>query len=387
MKTLSSSVIALVALFSLAGQAEAATASLYVEQKSSNQTYGEWILEFPNGGDYTSALKTKIVSNLDAGSYKLSVRPPANAYANIKLYEGGVMRKESNLNSLVFSIEDGKQYRATVSYTYKGTVEVFSEPNGVQFEMSDMNGNVFTGKTPATFTDMAPISYRVTYGLEPSCEAKKSQERVLHAGSKLTFYADIDCGDVRIPTSGKTAKPLANNQAPVVQTPESTHTDSPAQRVLQTSSMSEVVAGGRVRMTISVRNVTRETLHNVQVTDRFSPDMVNLVMPLSDGGVVNDNLIEWNIPKIYAGQTWTTSFDLVAKDHLVPGDRIVLLAHATSDENDFNLYPEAWSSVAGIKVAHMPQTGGKYDVLFAAIALLGATLITNLTIRTKQHVA
>jgi hypothetical protein len=35
----------------------------------------------------------------------------------------------------------------------------------------------------------------------------------------------------------------------------------------------------------------------------------------------------------------------------------------------------------------MPQTGGKYDVLLAIAALMGAAIITQLTIRKQKFVA
>jgi hypothetical protein len=148
--------------------------------------------------------------------------------------------------------------------------------------------------------------------------------------------------------------------------------------------MSEVVAGGNVRFNVTISNMTRETLHNIDVVDRYNPEMIDIVQPLFDGGVIDGNEIAWYVPKLYAGQTWTTSFTVRAKDHLTAGDRIVLLAHAYSDEADFDLYPEAWSSVSGVGIAYMPQTGGKYDILFALAALLGAAVVTNMTIRKKQ---
>lgn len=377
--------VALAATFSTSA-VQAGNASLYVEQESANATFGEWAVTFPNGGDYSSSLKTKIISNIDAGTYRFAVRPPANAYVHISLYESGVKKQETDINNLTFDIKDGTAYRITVTYTYKGVIDVLSDPSGVEFEMVSVHGDKFTGKTPATFSDMPAIGYRVTWGLEHDCIAKKSQERPLYAGSKLTFYTKIDCGDARIATSGRTAKQLATKQQPTVTAEPAQHSNPPASRIVQTSSMSEVLPGGRVRMTLAIRNLTRETLNNVRVSDRFSPEMIEIVSPILDGGAINDNQIEWNVPKIYAGKTWTTTFDFVAKDHLVPGDRIVLLAHATSDENDALLYPEAWSSVVGIAVSNLPQTGGRYDLLFAIAALLGATLITKLTIRTKQNV-
>lgn len=251
-----------------------------------------------------------------------------------------------------------------------GTVEVLADQPNVAFELTNLiDGSSITGVTPAVFTGMPPVTYSVRYAVLPSCEVQEDMQRELINGSKLIFWANFHCGDRRVPPPP--SRPNA-------------HTDMPAKRIVQTVSQSEVVAGGHIRYTLTLSNMTRGTLHNVDVVDRFNPEMIDIVQPLLDGGIINGSEMVWNIPKIYAGKTWSTSFTVRAKDNLVAGDRIVLMAHAYSDEADFDLYPEAWSSVAGVGVAYMPQTGGKYDVLFALAALIGAAGVTNMTIRKKQ---
>jgi uncharacterized repeat protein (TIGR01451 family) len=212
-------------------------------------------------------------------------------------------------------------------------------------------------------------------------------QRELIQGGKLIFYADFTCGDHRVALAGRTPERIGTEtpRTPFV-LPDS-HDDMPAKRIVQTSSMSEVVAGGLIRYTVTITNMTRGTLHNVDIVDRYSPEMVEIIQPLANGGVIAGNKIIWNVPSLFAGKSWSTSFTVRAKDHLVAGDRIVFMSHAYSDEADFDLYPEVWSAVSGVGVAYMPQTGGKYDFLFALAALIGAALITNITIRRKQSVA
>ena len=363
----------------------AAGTSLHIEQKNG---VGEWALTYPNGTEYSNVAKTKILSSVGSGAYRINVRPPANAYASISLYENNILKQESKINSMVFDLKENMTYRTTVRYTFGGTIEVHSEPSGVYFKMHGANGSTFTGKTPAIYTKMPTALYRVTYGLEPDCEAQKSQERSLAAGSNLNFVAKIHCGTSRIATPGKTAKPLSSKTTvPTVVTPPTSTTVGSAQRIMQTVSSTEVVAGSRVRVTLSIRNITRHTLHNVHVTDTFSPDMVSIVMPLTNNGVVNGNLIEWNVPTIFAGQTWTTSFEITIKDTVKTGDRILLLARASSDENNSKLYPEAWSSVVGIGVAYLPQTGKTLDVAFVLAAMFAAAIFSNVTVRRNAPVA
>ena len=381
------SAIALIASLGANEKAYAADAALFVDQKSAISEYGHWTLTLPGDATFQSALKTKLLNNLTPGSYGISVVSPAGALTKLTLVKSGTAMRTVNGTTMNFEITDDHTYRINIEYIYAGTVKVTSNPSNVGFVMTNLADNTtYTGTTPATFDNMSPVEYRVQYNIEPACEVQKTLRRELIHRSVLTLYRDFTCGDRRIPTSGRTAQPLATKPMPAKTTAANTHTDSPDKSVVQTASMSEVVPGGLIHFTITVKNVARETLHNVNVIDRYNPEAIDIVQPLLHDGSVNGNQIEWYVPQIYAGPSWTTTFTARAKDHLVAGDRIVLMANANSTESDVGLYPEAWSSVVGVGVAYMPQTGDRYDALFAIGALMGAALITNLTIRRKQSV-
>lgn len=371
-------------LLGFSPKAHAATQSLFIDQKSPISEYTSWKLELPGDATFSSSLKTKIFSDIETGSYKLSVVTPAGASPKITLVNAGVVVKEVQSNTMEFDVLPEKAYRITVEFSYVGTVQVLSEPAGIPFEMESYGGVMYTGTTPATFDDMAPVWYRVTYSIQADCEPEKQLERGLVAGSNLTFYKNFTCGNQKIPTAGRTNKPLATTPAPVGEARVPAHTESPDKHIEQTVNMSEVVPGGRMRFTVTVHNRTRETLHNIVVTDRFNPEAIDIALPLFDGGIINGNQIEWTVPQIYAGQRWTTTFEATAKNHLVPGDRIVLLAHAVSEESDADIYPEAWSSVVGVGIAYLPQTGDRYDILLSIAVLLGATVMTHMTLRKKN---
>lgn len=381
------SAIALVLSVGMTKQVHAAGAAIFIDQQSPIAEYGQWVVSLPGDATYRSSLKTKILNDLGAGTYSITVTNPTGSMTKMSLIRSGTVIQKVDGNTLTFDVTDDHTYRVNIEYVYTGTVQVQSDPSNVGFVMTNLaDGSTYTGTTPATFNGMAPVGYRVQYDIEPACEVQKTLQRELIHGSTLTLFRDFTCGDRRIPTAGRTAEPIASQ--PVEQTPQrvNAHTDAPDKRIVQTASMSEVVPGGLIRFTITVKNVTRTTLHNVAVTDRYNPEMIDVVQPLLDGGVINGNLVEWNIPKIYAGKSWTTTFTARAKDHLVAGDRIVLMAHANSEESDFGMFPEAWSSVAGVGVAYLPQTGDRYDILLGIAAMVAAAFITNLTIRRKTLV-
>ncbi|PIR53851.1 hypothetical protein COU75_03920 [Candidatus Peregrinibacteria bacterium CG10_big_fil_rev_8_21_14_0_10_42_8] len=375
--------IALATGLSSAHGVSAAGGSLTLEQKSPNATLGQWIITKPDGTEYKTSLKTKILNDLTAGTYRVAVRAPEKAVTKLSLTRGVSVLQESPSTIMTFDINDGESLHLKATYTYTGTVKVQSNPSGVPFIMSDMNGGKFSGTTPAVFHDMDPVMYRVHYDVTRDCEVRKSQERVLIEGSSLIFYSNFNCGDRPISLAGKTTEPTASGKIPTPKAPEPAHSDMPDARILQTSNLSEVIPGGNIRFTVAIRNLTRGTLHNIDVTDRFNPSSVE-IFSLMDGGIIDGQNIQWNVPELFAGQVWTTTFEARAKDHLKAGDRIVLLAHAVSDEADAALYPEAWSSVVGVGIAYMPQTGFRYDLLIALAALVGAALMTISTNRVKQ---
>ena len=318
--------------------ASAAGATLHVEQKSESASYGEWMLAIPGGANYTSALKTKVLTGLATGTYRLTVRPLAGVTSHVKLYNNNILKEETSATFVVFDLKDGDMYRATITYSRNGTVEVRSEPSGVAFVMESGNGTKFTGTTPAVFNDMVPTWYRVSYDLAADCQAQKQQERGLIEGSSLIFTVKLDCGSRHIATPGKTSKNLSTGaKPPVIATNESEV--SAAERILQTSSVGEVLPGGRVRVTVSVRNVTATTLQNVRVTDRFNPNAIE-ILEIRDGGYVDQNELKWNIPQITAGATWTTTFDIRVKETVKTGERVMLMATVTSDTSDNSVHPE-----------------------------------------------
>lgn len=358
--------------------AYAAGGSLFVNQTSSTSEIGNWSVILPSGSTYQSAVKTKVLSDIETGTYTLTVTNPANSLTSITMLRNGSLYRKVTGTTVTFDVADGDEFRANIEYTFAGTVEVVSKPANVAFTMKNMmDGTVFTGVTPTVFTGMSPVQYRVRYDIQPSCEVQKEIERNLVQSNKLIFSADFTCGDKTIPIAGKTNTAMGTVQKIVPSKEEAVHTEIPDKRIMQTSSLSEVVPGGNIHFTITVKNTTRSTVHDIDITDHFNPEMMDIVHPISDGGTIVGNEIQWNVPQIFAGQTWTTTFTARAKDTLKPGDRIVLMAHATSIESDFDLYPEAWSAVVGVGVAYLPQTGGKYDVLFAIAALFGAAIVTQ----------
>jgi len=377
--------LSLVVGLSMSHSVDAANSSITLAQNSPDNTLGQWIVTYPDGTEHETYGKTKILNNLEGGIYRVAVRAPARSKTSMTLSRGAVILQTSNSTIVTLELKDGEALRVEAMYTYTGTVKVQSNPSNVSFVMTDMNGGVYSGKTPAVFNDMAPIQYRVHYDVTRDCEVKKNQERILNEKSSLIFYVDLNCGDHPISMAGKTTQPPATGNAPTPAPTPEVHSSTPDARIVQTANMSEVIPGGNIRFTISIRNITRATLHNVILNDRFNPSSLE-ILSMTNGGKIDGENMQWTAPEIFAGQTWTTTVEARVKDTLTAGDRIVLLAHATSDESDAKMYPEAWSSVVGVGIAYMPQTGFRYDILLALVALVGTAITTISTNRVKKFV-
>lgn len=364
-----------------------ASGLVHIEQNSSDAEYAEWVLADSSGTVYRSALQSKILQNLPAGEYTVSVRAPVGAKTTITIYEtASVVRQESVGTHATFTLNDGDSLRIEFTYSYTGTVEVTSDPPGVPFEMKGANNYHITGVTPAVFTDMPPHWYRVSYDIKADCEAQKNQERGLIQNSTLTFFADFNCGPKPVSLAGKSTDPLGTANLPPPADPIDTHTDKPALKVMQTSSVTETLPGGRVRITINVRNMTRATIRSVTVRNEFDPNTTDIFLLDTDAAIVGSTIIEWNVPEIYAGQVWSGHFEVRARDTVVAGDRMTFTARAEG-ENVAGLFPEALSDTIGIGIAYLPETGERFDLLLSLAALIIAALITLSHIRQQQSVA
>ncbi len=115
--------------FGTSSSVSATGATLHIEQRSGSASYGEWTLLIPGGSNYTSTLRTKVLTGLATGTYRLTVRPLSGVTSNIKLYNNNILLEETSAASLTFDLKDGDMFRATIEYSRNGTVEVRSDRN------------------------------------------------------------------------------------------------------------------------------------------------------------------------------------------------------------------------------------------------------------------
>lgn len=371
-KLLSVGILSLLIAVGFPLSAEAAGATVQINQTSTGE-YGQWTL---NGATLhrTSSTQGTVITNVPAGTYTFTVKSPAGSRQHIDVTKNSVVVASSDGTAMNIVIADGDTVKISVMYAFSGTISVTTDTPGVSFSMQEgTTGIVRTGTTPARFTDLTPGTYTVYYDTKKECQAQKNQMRELPPGGSVEFYAIMHCGTTKISLPGSTNKPLATGTSSSSSSakPVSTMPTTPAVRIIQQTSASEAVAGSKIRVTLTVRNVTHVTLHDLSVVDTFDASLMSPV----DG-----NTLTWSIPSLYAGQTWTVSFDMMVAKNAKIGERGVLSALVGSPDIS-GIYPDAAAGVAAVSIAAFPQTGEAMDLILAAMAMAGALLLSIFTIR------
>ncbi|MBM3230968.1 hypothetical protein FJZ28_01425 [Candidatus Peregrinibacteria bacterium] len=367
--------VAAVAPFSVS----AAGVTVLVEQTKTGADFGTYTLSGP-AVTKTGNAEGGSFSELPAGDYTLSIKPPLGSRSRLEVYRGPVKIADTTDRTYSITIAEGQDVKFAISYMHLGTVTIESDPEGVSFSLSFPNGTSKSGTTPARFDMLNEGVYTVFYDTKKECEAQKSQERPLTAGGEISFYAVLNCGTRKISTPGKTNKPLATGrEVPVAPAPASS-TASPALRIVQESNMTEAVPGSKVRITLTVRNVSRETLHDLHISDAFDPAMFSPVLPVPQGGSVIGNALVWNVSELFAGQSWNVTFEMTISDSVKNGDRGVLKASAESPDIDAH-YTAPVGGTLAIGIAAIPQTGNTMDSTLILAAAAGAAILGYFTNR------
>lgn len=135
---------------------------------------------------------------------------------------------------------------------------------------------------------------------------------------------------------------------------------------------SEVIPGGRVRFTLTVRNTGNTTVSDAIVSTRFDSSVVTLI---DNGGSVSagSSAIQWILPPLSAGRTWTTSIMFVVSD-TAPNGAAVSLVSTLEGDDIRTVTLDSRTQIAGVTViGELPSTGFPLDVL----ALIGVTSVAT----------
>jgi len=152
------------------------------------------------------------------------------------------------------------------------------------------------------------------------------------------------------------------------------------------SNQREVMPGNAVLYTIEVRNHDRRTQDDVQVSFQFDPAVLQIVDKLPrNGTMVNDRTVLWSMDALYANQTWSTSLLVHMRPEVKPGTVTDVTARVSGPQ--IQVQKSTLSSTVAIGVAVFPPTGGRFDLLFLCVSMLGGLLLTLSQARKPATVA
>ncbi|MDD5026463.1 MAG: hypothetical protein PHH13_03755 [Candidatus Peribacteraceae bacterium] len=364
---------------SLTSSTSAFGGSMTINQISPTTAIGSWNLTKPNGSVlHNQQQVSSLVTPIAAGTYTLTVTPPATAQTQIVAKDGADTLRSVEDVTMSFLVTEGATITITITYSFTGTITVDSNIPNVPFVIrGEADVITYSGSTPAVYRAVPSQEYTVSYSTVEGCVTPRNQTRALRADYKITFFGDYRC-DFPVDT-GAIQTPVAEPQAPIVKKQE--------QKLVQislTANQTEVAPGGTVRYRLSVRNLSRTTLDDLAVSVQFDPSVMSVSTPVNREGEVRSNLVLWTIPAIFAGQTWSTEFGGTAANDLQAGTQLELTARVAGTGLVESGTPVA-SLTHTIGVALLPQTGMHADILFLLLSAIGACLLT--LIRNSKNAA
>lgn len=176
-----------------------------------------------------------------------------------------------------------------------------------------------------------------------------------------------------LPTSSaapRSAQPAAAYRPKTV---ASAAVPKPSQSVLlqKTADKSLVLAGGTVRYRIIVNNVTGSPLSGVTVNDRFNAAHYAVVE--AAGARETQGMLEWTLPTLQPGDTWSVSYSLRAAAGLAAGTTLTNLAALNGTALDSVALDKRLAASKVAIVDMLPSTGAPVDFLLSlALGLSGA---------------
>lgn len=346
-------------LFCVATQAHAA-GTVTIVQQSPIGMFGDYTLTFPSSAQVTiNDQESKVLTAAENGTYLLHLTPPADAKVTTTVTKNGTDVASTVSRDVNFTVEDADTITVTIRYRYDGTIVVDSDPQGASFELLGPNDLRDTGITPATYANMAPGAYRVTFHRKEGCNLISPIQRSLPANGTLTLAGTYTCGVTPPPE------------------PEPTPTEEPVKdtnegrtlRIWAAAHQAEALAGNVVRTTITVRNTGTRTVHNVVISAQIDPSSAQFSLPLAHFGSVTGNTAFWEIPHIYAGKTWSVTLPIALSASLKQGEQTAVTARVSASDLSTKNTDPALVATATIGVTGLPPTGFRADILFLIFSM------------------
>lgn len=140
-----------------------------------------------------------------------------------------------------------------------------------------------------------------------------------------------------------------------------------------TPDQQEVLPGGSIRYTVYVRNGSSQAIDGLTATVKFDPS-ISILTSAGTATKINASTLQWNVPKLNAGETWTTSFELALVDGLPAGTAIPVISTLKGSSIDSITLQSRVSVTSVALIGSMPTTGAGMDTIAALLLIPMAML-------------
>ena len=146
----------------------------------------------------------------------------------------------------------------------------------------------------------------------------------------------------------------------------------------------EVLPGGEVRYTIAVHNLSKTTQRDFTVSFEYDASKMSITETLPYGGVWGGNGVAlWNIPVLYAGQTWSVSFPVNLDEAISQGQRLYVSSRVSSPDLVADAADQLSTRVM-VGTPVLPATGSRFELFFLLLSTLCAFTLALLNVRRTQ---
>ncbi|MBT5237506.1 DUF11 domain-containing protein [Candidatus Peregrinibacteria bacterium] len=141
--------------------------------------------------------------------------------------------------------------------------------------------------------------------------------------------------------------------------------------ITKRADRSEVQPGDTVSYTVSLRNTTDKTLHNILVEDKMDSPHVRITN--ANSGLSDGTNVSWMIDSLAPGQDWSMTYDAQIDYRAPHGVTVPNVVTVSGDGMEtISLTERIYTSEIGV-ISNLPPTGAAFDALFLGLTgLLGA---------------
>jgi uncharacterized membrane protein len=284
-------------------------------------------------------------------------------------------------NSFHLSLTDGKStVSPTEDVTYVATVKNTSNVD----ETVDIHMSLGEFVTIEDIDADAYVNNRSITWFNVTIEAGASETFTVDATIDR-FAAEYFLITTKLQAGGVTDTDVTSVQTNVddLMNSDDDEDDDAEVRFSVTPTATEVLPGGRIRYTVSVRNTGDATLDDLTATVKFDPSVAILVNAGS-AQKVDASTIKWNIPNLAAGKTWNTSFELALVDGLPLGTVIPVVSTLQGSSIDSITLQSRVSVTSVALIGTLPATGYPLDTLATFLLLPFAALAAGFQRRLRM---